>query len=115
MESAISLREDATLDEALEAALIAHTAAVAEFGRPTYTTYDDAMARAEHIYNARYRAKFEPACLGQFVAIDIDSEQAYLGDTMPDALLKLLRASLAASFFVFEVGSEAVFDHTPVA
>jgi len=115
MESAISLREDATLDEALEAALSAHNAAVAELGPPISTTYEEVMERAERIYNARYKAKFEPACLGQFVAIDIDSEQAHLGDTAQEALLKLLRASLTASFFVFKVGSEAVFDYTPVA
>jgi hypothetical protein len=113
MDSAISLKEDATLDKTLSAFLDAREARQAELGRSVSMGFEEVVQRAESIYNARYRAKFEQFHSGQFVALDLESEQAYLGDTPREALLKILEASLTATFFVFKVGSDTVFDVTP--
>ena len=49
-------------------------------------TDPEAFARkAEAIYERKYRSRFEPKYHGRIVAIDVTSEEAFLGATEPSA------------------------------
>ncbi len=50
--------------------------------------------KGEKIYKEKYRDEFERIYQGKFVAIEIDTEKAYVGDVVPldTHLLKWLRA-----------------------
>lgn len=113
MDSAISLRDDVTLEEVERAAWRARKAKEKELGRSIFLPDEEVVERAERIYNGRYKAEFESRYRGQVVAIDIESEQAFVGDTPGEAWMKGLRASLTATLFLFRVGYRTAFDLTP--
>lgn len=65
--------------------------------------------QGERIYRERYQVDYERLHSGQFVAIDIDTERAYVGAT-PEAALQAARAANAAGLFhLVRVGSPGVF------
>jgi hypothetical protein len=113
MDSAISLKEDATLDDALAAAGHARRARNRQLGLPDGIDPQKVADQGQRIYDARYRAELEPRHHGQFVAIDVESGTAHIGATPEEAYLRGLRASLTAVLFLVRVGFETAFDFTP--
>ena len=68
----------------------------------------DAFARkAEAIYARKYRDEFEPKYHGQIVAIDVKSEDAFVGKTERDAFDKAHRKHPDRLFFFLRVGYKA--------
>ena len=65
--------------------------------------------RGEQIYRDKYQANYEGNHHGKFVAIDVTTEQSYLGDTPEVALDTAKRASPAGLFHVIQVGFSAAF------
>ncbi len=62
---------------------------------------------AEAIYNRKYRTAYERKYHGQIVAIDVNSEEAFVGKTELAALNKARRKYPDHIFFFLRVGYKA--------
>lgn len=74
-----------------------------------YPNPHEIAAKGSDIYNRRYRAEFERLHKGEFAAIDIDQETAYLADLPENALAKARAARPEGVFFLLRVGSAGAF------
>ena len=63
--------------------------------------------RAEHLYEQRLKAQLEPAHLNEFVAIEPDSGDYFLGGTLSEAAHALRKAHPDRRGFVMRVGHRA--------
>jgi len=76
---------------------------------PTHPSDREIVLKGRQIYDSKYRSGFERDFLGQFAAIDIVTEDAFV-DEFPDrALAKAKIASPSGTFFLVRIGSEAAF------
>lgn len=65
--------------------------------------------RGEQIYQQNYRVSYERDHTGKFVAIDVTTERAFLGDT-PEGALDLAKAdSPMGIFHLIQIGFPAAF------
>jgi len=78
-----------------EALPLSDPAAVAELG--------------ERIYQERYKEQYEEKHHGKFVAIDITSGEAYLGETSDEALQKAKEHNEKGLFHLIRVGFPGAF------
>ncbi len=63
----------------------------------------------EKIYREKYKEAYEREQAGKFVAIDLNTEKAFVADT-PEAAVELLQRENPNSFFhLIKVGSPGVF------
>ena len=65
--------------------------------------------RGERIYQERYKTEYEAKHLGRFVAIDIESEEAFLADTPEGALNQARSTKPEGKFHLIRVGSPGVY------
>lgn len=65
--------------------------------------------RGEEIYKKKYKAQYEARYRGKFVAIDVKTEAAYLGDTAEAALEDAKRAASDGVFHLIRVGEAGAF------
>jgi hypothetical protein len=63
----------------------------------------------ERIYNIRYRREFERVYPGRFVAIDVTSEEAFVGDSSDHALDAAEAHRPQGVFHLVRVGSPSAF------
>lgn len=63
----------------------------------------------EKIYRERYKERYEHEHPEKFVAIDVNTESAYLGETPEDALEKAMAAAPDGVFHLVRVGFSWVF------
>jgi hypothetical protein len=63
----------------------------------------------ERIYAEKYRTKFESEFLGKFVAIDITSGDAYLGEWSEEAINKGMMTHPSGIFHLIRIGSKGAF------
>jgi len=63
----------------------------------------------EEIYQGRYRERYEREHPEKFVAIDVNTESAYLGATPEEALDKALSAAPDGAFHLVQVGFPGAF------
>ena len=69
-----------------------------------------AIAEAgEKIYREKYQARFEEEHLGKFVAINVLTEEAYLGDLPEEAFQKARKAAPKGLFHLMRIGSPGAF------
>jgi hypothetical protein len=80
---------------------------------PTAAT--EIAAKGAEIYERKYRSEFEREHQGQFVAIDIGTERAFLADFPEEALSVAKQAAPAGIFFLLRVGSSGAFKLSRVA
>ena len=64
---------------------------------------------AEEIYNRKYRADLEQSCLGEFVAINVLTEEAFTAKLPEEALEKARRASPGGLFHLMKIGASGAF------
>jgi hypothetical protein len=65
--------------------------------------------KGEKLYKERFRQQFEPQHLGKFLAIEVESERAFLADTPEAALQNAGEAIPQGSFHLIKIGSSGVF------
>ncbi len=70
----------------------------------------DVAARASAIYEQRLRTRLEATNLDDFVAIEPDSDDFFLGKTLSEALEAARAAHPARQPFVVRVGHKFVFE-----
>jgi len=63
----------------------------------------------EKIYRDKYRKDLEATQLGKFVAIDVETQAAYLGDTSEEALSSARDASPKGVFHLIRIGAPGAF------
>ena len=69
-----------------------------------------AIAEAgEKIYREKYQARFEEEHLGKFVAINVLTEEAYLGDLPEEAFQKAREAAPKGLLHLIRIGSPGAF------
>jgi hypothetical protein len=78
-----------------------------ESAMPTVIDPEVFVRQAEAIYNRKYRAEYEHRYHGQIVAIDVNSEEAFVGQTELAALNKARRKHPDHVFFFLRVGYKA--------
>ncbi len=62
----------------------------------------------EEIYNRKYRMDFERRFRGKFVAINTETEDAYVGDTAEDASAKAHAAHPRSINYLIHIGSDSL-------
>ncbi len=75
----------------------------------TTFTKDEIGRRAKAVYEARIRAEVEPQFDGKIVAIDVDSGDYEIDDTILAATRRLKERRPAGTFFALRVGFEAAY------
>ena len=65
--------------------------------------------KGEQIYKEKYQSEYEKNHLGKFVAIEIDSGEAFLADTPEQAIEAVERARNGRLFHLIKVGSPGVY------
>ena len=65
--------------------------------------------RGTEIYQRRYRSDYESKWRGRFVAIDVNTEQAYVADFSEEALAKARAAAPHGVFFLIRIGFLGAF------
>lgn len=68
-----------------------------------------AAERGEEIYQRKYKSDFEHLYPGKFVAINIATENAYVGDSPEDAITKAQEAREKGMFHLIKVGATGAF------
>jgi hypothetical protein len=68
------------------------------------------VERGKRIYEERYKADYEREHHGKFVAIDIETEKAYVGSTPNEAFSQGLQASPTACLFLIKAGSRTAWE-----
>ena len=63
----------------------------------------------EGIYDRKYRESYEGSIWGAFVAIDVRTEEAYVGSTSSEALNKAREVAPKGVFHLLRVGSPGAF------
>jgi hypothetical protein len=69
----------------------------------------DIAAKGDAVYESKFRPEFERQYPGQFAAIDISTEDAFVGEFAEQALAKARAASPSGIFYLVRVGSKAAF------
>ena len=65
--------------------------------------------RGESIYREKYKDRYEDLHGGQFVAIDVATEEAYVGGSPVEAMNKGRNADPTGLFHLIKVGSAGAF------
>lgn len=65
--------------------------------------------RGERIYEKSYKTAYEQEHWGKFLAIDVTSERAYLGDTPEAALMEARREAPKGVFHLIRIGHTGAF------
>jgi hypothetical protein len=77
----------------------------------SYQNPREVAETAERIYGERYQSDFEKTHHGEFVAIDVNTGEAYLGQTGYEALEKANSAAPQGVFYLLRVGFAAAYCH----
>jgi hypothetical protein len=65
--------------------------------------------RGEEIYRRKFKADFESRHKGEFVAIDVDGERAFSGNTPDDAYAEARRVIPEGVFHLIKVGEPGAY------
>jgi len=65
--------------------------------------------KGEKIYREKYQAKYERGHTGKYLAIDIQTEQAYLGETPEEAIQNAQAANKTGLFHTVRIGFAGVY------
>jgi len=65
--------------------------------------------RGEHIYQEKYKGRYESEYSGKFVAIDVRTEKAYIADSAVEALEAARKDSPRGLFHLIKVGAAGAF------
>jgi hypothetical protein len=65
--------------------------------------------KGEQIYSDRYKAEFEKKYPGRFVAIEINSGEAFLADSAEEAISKVEKKCNYSLFHLIRIGAPGVY------
>ena len=67
------------------------------------------VERGKEIYATRYQRELEATALGQYVAIDVQTEEAHVRSAPGEALRAAREAHVGGYFYLIKIGSPGVF------
>lgn len=76
------------------------------------STPKEFAAAAEKIYGEKFQQQYEASHLGSFLAVDVTSEQACIGDTAQHALKAAREAAPNGLFYLVRIGVTQPFRST---
>ncbi len=76
---------------------------------PTLSNPQAFADRGESIYREKYKERYEDLHKGRFVAIDVATEEAYIGGSPVEAMIKGRNADPTGLFYLIKVGSAGAF------
>lgn len=65
--------------------------------------------KGERIYKNRFQKEYEEKYRGKFLAIDINSEQAFMAETPEEAIEKAQTANPSGPFHLIKIGASGVY------
>ena len=68
--------------------------------------------RGETIYREKYKTEYEKTHLGKFIAIDVATEKAYIGDSPAEALIAARNDAPEGIFHLMKSGSSGAYRMT---
>ncbi len=74
----------------------------------THQQIDALAERAEEIYARKFKAALERDHKGQFVMIDVDTEEGFLGETPIEAMDRV-QGRRAESLYLMLIGAKAAY------
>lgn len=77
--------------------------------RPHITNPQVLAELGEKIYRDRYQREYEQQHLGKFVAIDVETQEAYIGDSPEEAFDIARREAPTGLFHLIRVGYPGVY------
>lgn len=78
-------------------------------GRPSLSDPKAVAEAGEQIYEKNFRADFEKQHPGRFVAIDVLTDKAFLGDNPEEALGRAKEGSPQGLFHLIKIGAPGAF------
>jgi len=66
---------------------------------------EEIVKKGEEIYQRKFKTKYEPSFNGQFLVIEIESEEGFLGNTSVEALEKAREKYPQRLFYIKKIGS----------
>lgn len=72
-------------------------------------TPQEIAEKGEALYKSRFRAEYEEGHVGQFLAIDVTLEEAFVADTPEGALETAQRKNPQGFFHLVKIGSPGVY------
>jgi hypothetical protein len=75
----------------------------------TFKTPKQVVEAGEKIYAERYKAQYEADQLGKYVAIDVETAKAYVGETAAEALDTARKDAPLGTFHLMKIGSAGAF------
>lgn len=73
------------------------------------TSTEELIQKGEKLYEEKLKDKLEKKYLGKFVAIEVDSSEFFIGDTLQQALEKAKKQFPDKIFHSIKIGSPGVF------
>jgi len=77
---------------------------------------EEIAKRGEEIYQRKFQKQYEPSCNGKFFAIEIESEEGFLGDISVEAVEKAKEKYPQKIFYIKKIGfpaAEIISSHLP--
>lgn len=75
---------------------------------PATTDPESLATKGETLYTTRIKALVEPAHIGEYIAIDVESGDYFLGSTVVEAATKARRTYPQRCFHFIKIGSPVV-------
>ena len=75
----------------------------------TSSNFDEIARLGEKIHQERYKERYEREHPEEFVAIDVNTESAYLGETPEDALEKAMSAAPDGVSHLVQIGFSGAY------
>ena len=76
---------------------------------PSISNPQELAKRAESIYRDKYKERYEHEYEGKFVAIDVATEEAYVGESPEEVLNEAREADPTGLFHLIKVGFPGAF------
>ena len=77
---------------------------------------EEIAKKGEEIYQRRFQKEYEPSHNGKFLAIEIESEEGFLGDTSVEAIERAKEKHPQKIFYIKKIGfqaAEIISSHLP--
>ena len=73
------------------------------------SNFEAMAARAKEIYDESYKSSYELEHIGEYLVIDVSTEQAYLGESPEDAYESATKSDAKGPFHLIRIGHAGAY------